>query len=138
MKKLSKKMISILLSVLMVVTAIPLGAFTAQAVVSWTPIASSDFTQATIGSASDSGSTSNYPVSTPTYNNLGSSMGWTALTWDDSGALSRSDDGSVYVPDGYMYLSGYSGGCVPITGQGAQGWKLDLGFRFLHHKQRRR
>ena len=124
MKKLSKKMISILLSVLMVVTAIPLGAFTVQAVASWTPIASSDFSSVS--------SVSQDTAFTPsTYNNMGNAMTWTPHAWTGNGNPSvDSANGAIAIPDGYMYLSGYSGGCVPITGQGAQGWKLDLGFRF--------
>ena len=55
-------------------------------------------------------------------------MTWSTGLWTGNGNASLSDDGALYIPDGYIYLSGYSGGSVPITG--TQKWKIDFGFRF--------
>ncbi len=119
MKKLSKKFLSLLMAAAMVVTIIPMGMITAEAAIKWTPLASSDF--------SSVNSVSQDTAFTPsTYNGMGNQMTWTAH--DYGNALSVSN-GAVYIPDGYMYLSGYSGGSVPITGHGNK-WKIDFGFRF--------
>jgi hypothetical protein len=119
MKNLSKKFLSILMAAAMVVTMIPAFAITASAAIKWTPIASSDFS--TVNSVSQDAA-----ITPSTYNGMGNQMTWTAH--DYGNALSVSN-GAVYIPDGYMYLSGYSGGCVPITGYGSK-WKIDFGFRF--------
>ena len=88
----------------------------------WMPIASSDFTKAT--NVVTNGSMGELP----TYNGMGEPMEWSTGLYTPNGNASQSDDGSVYIPDGYIYLSGYSGGSVPITGHSK--WKIDLGFRF--------
>jgi|GEM_PF-956319 len=87
----------------------------------WSPIASSDFTQS---EAVTNGSMGEAAL----YNNMGSAMTWSTGVYTNNGSASNSEDGAVYIPDGYMYLSGYEGGSVPITG--ASRWKLDFGFRF--------
>ena len=62
-------------------------------------------------------------------NGTDSQMQWNSYVYSGSSErASQSADGALYLPDGYMYLSGYSGGSVPITG--TQKWKLDFGFRF--------
>ena len=45
-KKVSKKVLSLLLAVLMAVCMLPMGGFAAMAQTSWVEFASSDFTQA--------------------------------------------------------------------------------------------
>lgn len=55
-------------------------------------------------------------------------MTWSTGLWTGNGNASLSDDGALYIPDGYIYLSGYEGGSVPITG--TTKWKIDFGFRF--------
>ena len=124
MKKFDRKIISIFLSAVMAFPAIlatPFSAFAKDAV-EWTAVASSDFTQAS--SAVSNGSLGELP----TYNNQGNKMTWSTSVWTESGNASKSADGAIYIPDGYMYLSGYSGGSVPITGLSR--WKIDFGFRF--------
>ena len=87
----------------------------------WSPIASSDFTKC-------EAVTNGRMAEAPLYNEKGSAMTWSTGVYTNNGNASDSEDGAVYIPDGYMYLSGYSGGSVPITG--ASRWKLDFGFRF--------
>ena len=118
MKKTSKKILSMLMSIAMVVTMIPFSGIVANAAVKWTPIASSDFS--TVSSVSN-----NTQISPSTYNGQGNSMSWTP--YDYNGNVSKTSD-SVAINDGYMYLSAYTGGSVPITGHNK--WKIDFGFRF--------
>ena len=87
----------------------------------WSPIASSDFTKC-------EAKTNTSMAEAPLYNNMGSPMTWSTGVYTAGGDASNSEDGAVYIPDGYMYLSGYNGGSVPITGTSR--WKLDFGFRF--------
>ena len=91
-------------------------------VTNWTPIASSDFTK--LSSAVTNGSLGQVA----TYNNQGNPMTWTTEIWLDNGNASLSSDGALYIPDGYIYLTGYTGGSAPITGHNQ--WKVDFGFRF--------
>ena len=124
MKKFDRKIISIFLSAVMAFPAIlatPFSAFAKDAI-EWTAVASSDFTQAS--SAVSNGSLGELP----TYNNQGNKMTWSTSVWTENGNASKSSDGAIYIPDGYMYLSGYSGGSVPLTGLSK--WKIDFGFRF--------
>ena len=103
------------------ILATPFSAFAKDAI-EWTAVASSDFTQAS--SAVSNGSLGELP----TYNNQGNKMTWSTSIWTENGNASKSSDGAIYIPDGYMYLSGYSGGSVPLTGLSK--WKIDFGFRF--------
>ena len=119
--KYTKKAISILLSLILVATAIPMGGFIAQAGTSWSVLASSDFS--TVNSVSQ-----DTAFSPSTYVG-GNSMTWTPHDYTSSASVD-STNGGISIPDGYMYLSGYTGGSVPITGHGANGWKVDVGFRF--------
>lgn len=122
MKKTTKKIISLALSLILTVTMLPMFTITSEAAVRWTPIASSDFSSVQ--------SVSQDTQFTPsTYNNQGSAMSWTPHAWTGNGNPSvDSENGAIAIPDGYMYLSGYSGGCVPIDGETR--WKIDFGFRF--------
>jgi hypothetical protein len=122
--KISKRWLSLIMALLMVVTSVPLVALPiiSEAAISWTPIASSDFSS--VNSVSQ-----DTAITPSTYNGMGNTMTWTPH--DYTNALSvDSTNGGISIPDGYMYLSGYTGGSVPITGNGTNGWKLDLGFRF--------
>ena len=89
--------------------------------VEWKPIASSDFTKVTQVTTNES------LGEIPTYNGMGNPMEWSTGVYTDNGYVSQSDDGALYIPDGYMYLSDYSGGSVPINGHSK--WKIDFGFR---------
>ena len=89
--------------------------------IDWSPIASSDFTKAQAATNATLGEL-------PTYNGMGRKMTWNTGLYTQNGDASKSDDGAIYIPDGYMYLSGYSGGSVPISGYSK--WKIDFGFRF--------
>ncbi|MBQ9532162.1 MAG: hypothetical protein IJR70_08825 [Eubacterium sp.] len=121
MKKSIKKLTSLMLSLVLIASALSAVPFVAKAATSWTPIASSDFTQVTAVSNGSLGEV-------PTYNGMGNTMTWSTGVWTGSGNAENSSDGAVYIPDGYMYLSGYSGNCVPINGHSK--WKIDFGFRF--------
>ena len=124
MKKFDRKIISIFISAVMAFPAIlatPFSAFAKDAI-EWTAVASSDFTQAS--SAVSNGSLGELP----TYNNQGNKMTWSTSVWTENGNASKSADGAIYIPDGYIYLSGYTGGSAPITGHNQ--WKVDFGFRF--------
>ncbi|MBR3738773.1 MAG: hypothetical protein IKN26_08585, partial [Eubacterium sp.] len=113
------KIISLVLSLVFVLSSALAVPFVASASTQWTPIASSDFTKVEAKTNSSLGEV-------PTYKNMGKPMSWTTGLWNSS--ASNSDDGAIYIPDGYMYLSGYEDGCVPINGKSK--WKIDFGFRF--------
>ena len=122
MRKLTKRTLAVLLSAIMAFPTILAMPFAAEAATKWTPIASSDFTKTSSVSSNAS------LGEVPTYNGKGSAMTWSNGVWTGNGDASKSEDGAIYIPDGYMYLTGYSGGSVPITGQSQ--WKIDFGFRF--------
>ena len=116
-----KRIISIMLCLAFSLSsffAVDLSSFAAT---NWTPIASSDFTKVEAKTNASLGEV-------PTYNGMGSPMSWSTGVWTDNGNASNSEDGAIYIPDGYMYLSGYKDGCVPING--CSKWKIDFGFRF--------
>jgi len=116
-----KRIISLVLSLVFVITSFAAVDFSAFAATKWTPIASSDFTKVDAKTNASLGEV-------PTYNGMGKPMSWTTGVWTSNGNASNSDDGAIYIPDGYMYLSGYEDGCVPING--CSKWKIDFGFRF--------
>ena len=118
---LFKKTTSLLFSVLFVLSTISAIPFVAGAATKWTPIASSDFTQVAAQTNASLGVV-------PTYKGMGKTMSWSTGVYTQNGNASKSDDGAIYIPDGYMYLSGYEDGCVPING--CSKWKIDFGFRF--------
>ncbi len=129
MKNNIKRMISVVMCIFIVLVSLPITAFAKEsksgaesAAINWDAIASSDFTK--ISNAVTNGSLGEVP----TYNNLGNAMTWSTEVWTENGDAQKSEDGAIYIPDGYMYLSGYSGGSVPITG--CSKWKIDFGFRF--------
>jgi hypothetical protein len=121
MKKMTKRMIAVLLSVIMAMPTLLVMPFAAEAVTEWTAVASSDFTQAPAVSNGSLGAV-------PTYDGKGSAMTWSTACWTGNGEVSKSSDGALYVPDGYIYLSGYEGGAVPI--KNSSNWRIELGFRF--------
>ena len=113
-----KKAISIMLSVIMAFSVLSAMPFSAAAGVKWTAIASSDFSS--VSSVSNS---TNFTPST--YKGKGNTITWQLYDW--TGNPSVSED-AISLPDGYMRISGYSGGSVPISG--SKQWKIDFGFRF--------
>lgn len=131
MKKLTKKILSTVLAAAMVVTMIPMGAFVAEAATTWTTIASSNFCNATITAGTTNGDRNYESLGyLPTYNG-GSAMSWgryNYVGWGTASASLSGSDNALYIPDGFIYLDGYSEGCVPITGTSR--WKIDVGFRF--------
>ncbi|MBR7060886.1 MAG: hypothetical protein IKI34_04060, partial [Eubacterium sp.] len=70
----------------------------------------------------------------PTYNNMGKPISWATGVYTQNGNASNSEDGSVYIPDGYMYMDAYDSendyldNLVPISR--CEKWKIDFGFRF--------
>ena len=122
MRRLSKKLLAVLLSVVMAIPTLLVVPFSAEAVTEWTAVASSDFTQLT--QAVSNGSLGYVP----TYDNQGAEMEWSTGCWTGNGEVSLSEDGALYVPDGYIYLTGYEGGGVPI--KNSTNWRMELGFRF--------
>ena len=122
MKKLLKKSSAIILAVIMAFPIFAATPVSAETTINWKAIASSDFTS--YATAVTNGSLGE----AETYNNQGRKMGWSTGVYTQNGNASLSDDGALYIPDGYLYLSDYRGGSVPITGKSK--WKLDFGFRF--------
>ena len=121
MKKMSKKLLAVLLSVVMAIPTLLVVPFAAEAVTEWTPVASSDFTQATAVSNGSIGQV-------PTYEDKGSEMTWATGCYTGNGEVSKSSDGALYIPDGSLYLTGYEGGAVPI--RNSSNWRIEFGFRF--------
>ena len=121
MRRLSKKLLAVLLAAVMAIPTLLAMPFAAQALTEWTPVASSDFTQANAVSNGSLGQI-------PTYENQGSAMTWSTNVYTGNGEVSKSSDGALYVPDGYIYLSGYEGGAVPI--KDSSNWRIEFGFRF--------
>ena len=121
MRHLSKKLLAVLLSVVMAIPTLLVVPFSAEAVTEWTAVASSDFTQLT--NAVSNGSLG----SVPTYDGKGSAMEWSTGAYIGNGEVTVSSNG-LFVPDGYIYLSGYEGSGVPI--KNSSNWKMEVGFRF--------
>ncbi len=120
MKKMSKKILSAIMALTMVVTILPSFAVFADTSVKWTAVASSDFSN-----VSASQSTNFTPNQ---YNNLGQKITWNAYTY--SGSLTTESD-ALYVPDGFMRIANYDQGTTtPLTG--VTSFKMDLGFRFYN------
>ena len=116
-----KRITSLVLSIVFVLTSFAAIDFSAFAATKWTPIASSDFTKVEAKTNETLGQV-------PRYKNMGKPMEWTTGVWTSNGNASNSEDGAIFIPDGYMYLSGYETGCSPLNGLSK--WKIDFGFRF--------
>ena len=56
-------------------------------------------------------------------------MNWTTGVWTGNGSATKEDD-ALYIPDGFLRLSGYDNArtATPLTGLST--FKMDLGFRF--------
>jgi hypothetical protein len=119
MKKFTTKLISLALSIVMVATILPMGMFVAEAGTSWSVLASSDFS--TVNSVSQD------TAFTPSTYAGGNTMTWTPHDYTSSASVD-STNGGISIPDGYMYISGYTTGHSPLDGLSR--WKIDLGFRF--------
>ena len=124
MRRLSKKLLAVLLAAVMAIPTLLVMPFAAEAVstIEWTPVASSDFTQATPVTNGSLGEV-------PTYEGQGKAMTWSTNCYTEHGNVSSSSsDNALYVPDGFIYLSGYEDGAVPI--KNSSNWRIELGFRF--------
>lgn len=132
MTKISKKIISALLAVMMVVCSLPLSGLVAFAktTTEWTVAASTDFTKSSFAFAQkddDLGNrlTSNNYVSTTSEG--GSQMMWDAYEWTND--YITTDANGANLNDGLLYMSGNdSGKTTPITG--AEAFKIDIEFSF--------
>ena len=129
MRKVSKKLLAAFLAVVMAVPTLLVMPFAAGAAstTEWTAVASSDFTQLT--SAVSNGNLGYVP----TFENKGSALEWSTAAWTGNGEVSLSDDGALYVPDGYIYLTGSENGAVPI--KDSTNWRIELNFRFKDVKE---
>lgn len=132
--KISKKLLSLFLAVVMLTTCAPLVAFASG--IEWTQVASSDFTKAEWRTNEGGGIVQDdngdnflrYVDNVPIVGDSGNTMSWTVNGYDGS-AIYNKDNGNagIKIEDGYMYLSGYNGGTTtPITG--ADSFKIDLLF----------
>ncbi len=154
MKKVSKKIISLLLSAVMVVSMLPAFALTASAKTEWELLATTDFTK---GYWTKKGSSGSY--------NWAEGSGFTAIsgsgtsdymTWDslqygensyakgmgysgDPAWQVQADSRGACMSDSYLYLSGYYKNGVaqantPITGLSA--FKVEFQFCYLGNRDR--
>lgn len=132
--KISKKLLSLFLAVVMLTTCAPIVAFASG--IEWTQVASSDFTKAEwrtnegggIVQDDNNGSFLRYVDNVPIVGDTGNTMSWSVNGYGGT-SLYNKDNGNagIKIEDGYMYLSGYEGGTVtPITG--AESFKIDLFF----------
>ena len=126
MKKSGKRLLSAILSAVIIISTLYFGPIMPEAASRWVPIASSDFSSVS--------SVSRDTAFTPSaYNGMGGAISWVPHSYT---AVSRPtvDNGAVYIPNGYMYMSAYDAendsydNLVPINGTSA--WKIDFGFRF--------
>ena len=137
-KKVSKKVLSLLLAVLMAVCMLPMGGFAAMAQTSWVEFASSDFTKAEFNQSASavSGVDANIYKATdvPTTTSSDKAMSWNVGEWTDSsnsnGAVSSVDSNGVNVRNGFLYISGYQDGVNPLKGLSA--FKVDVQFQFVN------
>lgn len=137
-KKVSKKVLSLLLAVLMVACMLPMGGFAAMAQTSWVEFASSDFTKAKFNQSASavSGVNANIYKATnvPTATSSDKAMSWNVGEWTDSsnsnGVVSSVDSNGVNVRNGFMYISGYQDGVNPLKGLSA--FKVDVQFKFVN------
>lgn len=127
MKKHLSKLVCVVLSIVMVITAFPIYTM-AQNV--WEQVAYQNFstngTNALNSSSwvaeSYSGS-SNRPFS---LTDSASGMSWRGVEWNVSNTMTSNSNGT-FVNDGYIYLSDYTGTpATPVTG--ADGFKIDVEF----------
>lgn len=132
MKHFGKKLISVVLALVMVVSAMPLSAIIAFAktTTSWSVAASTDFTQASFAFAQTDSSLGNR-LSTADYvantSDGGSQMQWDAFEYTND--YMTVDSNGANINNGFIYLSGNnSGKTTPITG--AQAFKVDIEFSF--------
>ena len=143
MEKISKKMLSLLLSVVMIATMIPSFAVVAQATApqvstEWTEIASTDFTKTTSWSSSRSGLSQFYSQSGNVYksnnNSESDNAWWAGWQYNTDGTTFEYDSTyGVKVRDGFLYTTGWnkngtSQSNTPVTGKSA--FKIDVEFSF--------
>lgn len=134
-KSLTKRIIAVFISVVMLATSLPFVAFGADDSIvapqtEWSLVASTDFRA--LGSGADFGA--NVTGECPTTPEGGNPITWTAVTdsqFSDYGTTVTVTDEGLYIPSGYMYMSGYGDNSgLPI--KGAQSFKIDVEFT-LHH-----
>ena len=124
----SKRIFALFLSVLMVVTALPMTVYAKTT--EWTQLASSDFANTDWGSKSTSGSWTQYTsaAQSPVLSSGDKTMSWAAVSYTSNGDISVTENGT-YITDGYMYLRGYGGaGENPLIN--SKNFKIDIAFRF--------
>lgn len=135
-KKVSKKVLSLLLAVLMAVCMLPMGGIAAMAQTSWVEFASTDFTKGDFfqSVSAVSGISANIYKSTnvPALSTSDKTISWNVGEWNDesnySGAVSTVDSNGVNVRNGFLYMSGYQGDVNPLNGLSA--FKVDVQFQF--------
>ena len=119
-----KKTISLLLSITMLLSIIAGIDLSSYAVSDWVAVASSDFSavQKTVNNGSLG--------EVPRYENRGNPLSWSVVSWSGNGNVEKESD-ALYVPDGYMYISGYSkNGNSGLPIKGAAAFKIDFEFRY--------
>lgn len=135
-KHLSKRLLSLFLAVLMLASSVPLVAYAKST--EWTQVASTNFVGASFDKAADGSdvtsasdveaqTTEKFLTNAPTVDSGDQALSWSTGSWQ---SVSQINANGLYVPDGFVYLSGYSGASganyTPITG--AEAFKIDLGF----------
>ena len=127
--KVSKRLLSILMALLMIVTIIPMGAFTASALTDWSLVASTDFTGLTWSDTvgTDGSNKVFTTTASPTTSEGGNTLQWTAYRWDNSTAPTIDSNG-FNAANSFLFLSGYNGGTS--TKPFASQFKIDVQFRY--------
>lgn len=132
MKNISKRLFSIILVALMVVTMLPLSGIVALArtTTEWTVLASTDFTKSSWSSTGANIADYGNPVSTvdyaPATSDGGQQLTWSGYEWTNTNV--STDTNGVNISDGLIYLSGTNDGAVPIAG--TEAFKIDIQFSF--------
>ena len=131
--KLSKRILSLFLSVAMLATFIPFFAVSTSAAevgssTSWSLIASSDFTSTAGCAWNTTSNDADFTQSSSAVtagDTTGVSLSWTGREYTHATATSVDANGT-HISDGYLYLSGSSTGQVPVKGQDV--FKIEIGF----------
>ena len=125
-KHFSKRVLSIILAVLMLVTSIPI---VASAATEWTQVASSDFTKVSVdGWSNGDGNNNSLSLNNvPTLSEGDVSLSWTAYKWGNAVGTVDAANG-LSIGDGFIYLDENSN---PIPFDGVNSFKIDLEFGFL-------
>lgn len=126
--RVTKRLLSIVLSLLIVVTSIPFSAVTAlanNAQDRWEVLGSTDFTKASWSSGNNTMETTSYPTL--------ASAGGSALSWGayESGDTSVTTDSSGSLIDsGMLYLKSYNSQTSTTPFAGLKNFKVEVNFQF--------